>query len=112
MLPAEVRQRHVRELVPELRTQNKLAPRTIHHVYHAIAALLKHAVATEVIEGTPWLVPKGTLPKKADKDPAWRATAIYDRAEVERLISDPRILEDRRVLYYGGYAAVIPKRRK
>jgi hypothetical protein len=34
-----------------------------------------------------------------DKDPAWRATAIYTREEVERLILDSRIPEDRRLLY-------------
>ena len=39
------------------------------------------------------------LPKKADKDPTWRADAIYTREEVEILISDERILPDRRVLY-------------
>jgi integrase len=39
------------------------------------------------------------LPKKVDKNPAWRATAIYTREEVEQLISDTRITEDRRVLY-------------
>jgi integrase len=30
---------------------------------------------------------------------AWRATAIYTKVEVERLISDRLIPEDRRVLY-------------
>jgi integrase len=95
----EVRSRHVRELILELRKEKKLAPRTIHHIYHAIAALLRDAVANELIEGTPWLVPRGTLPKKVDKDPAWRETAIYTREEVERLISDTCILEDRRVFY-------------
>ncbi len=42
---------------------------------------------------------KGVLPKKVDKDPDWRATAIYDRAEIETLIFDRRLLQDRRVLY-------------
>jgi hypothetical protein len=39
------------------------------------------------------------LPKKVDKDPAWRVTAIYTREEIEVLISDARITEDRLVLY-------------
>jgi integrase len=39
------------------------------------------------------------LPKKVDKNPTWRSEAIYTRDEAEQLISDPRILADRRVLY-------------
>jgi hypothetical protein len=39
------------------------------------------------------------LPKNVDKDPTFRANAIYTRAELEQLISDERILEDRRVLH-------------
>jgi integrase len=42
---------------------------------------------------------RGTLPKKVDKDPTWRHEAIYTREEAELLVSDPRILVDRRVLY-------------
>ena len=41
----------------------------------------------------------GVLPKKVDKDPDLPREAIFTREEVERLISDPRIPEDRRVLY-------------
>jgi integrase len=99
MLLADVRPRHIRDLVLELRRDGKLAPRTIHHVYHATASMFRDAVADELLLATPCVLRKGVLPKKADKDPAWRDTAVYDRTEVERLISDPRILEDRRVLY-------------
>jgi hypothetical protein len=42
---------------------------------------------------------RGVLPKKVDKDPTWRVTAIYTREEIEKLISDRRIAEDRRVLH-------------
>jgi hypothetical protein len=38
------------------------------------------------------------LPKKVDKDPAFRANAIFSREELEQLICDPRILQDRRFL--------------
>jgi len=38
-------------------------------------------------------------PEETDKDPEWRAAATYTTGEVEKLISDPRILADRRVLY-------------
>jgi integrase len=100
MLLEEVRPRHVRDLVLALRQDGKLAPRTIHHVYHLTAGMFRTAVADEVLEATPCVLPgRGVLPKKVDKDPAWRASAIYTREEVETLISDSRIPEDRRVLY-------------
>ena len=99
MLLEEVRPRHIRELMLKLRADGKLAPRTIHHVFHTAKALFHHAVADELLDVNPCVLPKGVLPKKVDKNPAWRATAIYTREEVEQLISDTRITEDRRVLY-------------
>ena len=94
----EVRPRQIREFVLQLR-QGDLAPRTIHHVYQVTALLFRTAITEELIDHTPCVLPKGVLPKKVDKDPEWRAQAIYTRDEVERLISDSRIPEDRRVLY-------------
>jgi integrase len=78
----EVRPRHLREMVLQLREAGKLAPRTIHHVYHLTATLFRTAVAEELIDATPCVLQRGVLPKK-----------------VEKLISDRRITEDRRVLY-------------
>jgi integrase len=95
----EVRPRHIRDLIMELRAAGTLAPRTIHHVFHTTKAMFHHALADELIDSTPCVLPRGTLPKKVDKDPEWRAGAIYTREEVERLISDTRIPEDRRILY-------------
>ena len=34
-----------------------------------------------------------------DKDPEWRATAVFTREEVEPLLLDTRLPEDRRLLY-------------
>jgi integrase len=99
LLLAAVRPRQIRDLMLELRRDGKLAPRTIHHVYHAIRAMFRDAVADELLDVSPCVLRKGVLPKKADKDPSWRETAVYSAEEVERLISDPRVLEDRRVLY-------------
>jgi integrase len=99
MLMHEVRPRHLRELVLQLREAGKLAPRTLCHVYHLTATMFRTAVAEEIIDATPCVLQRGVLPKKVDKDPSWRATAIYTREEIERLIADDRIPEDRRVLY-------------
>jgi len=95
---AEVRPRHIREFVLELK-QGDLAPRTIHHIYQVTALLFRTAIAEELLDASPCVLTKGVLPKKVDKDPTWRAQAIFTREEVERLISDSRIPEDRRVLY-------------
>jgi len=100
----DVQSRHVRAFVLTLRTKTlrngeKLAPRTIRNVYGLLSTMFRDAVAEGLIATTPCVLRRGVLPAKADKDPAWRSTAIYSRAEVERLISDRRIPEDRRVVY-------------
>jgi hypothetical protein len=97
MLLDEVRPRHIRDFVHDLR-KGPLAPRTIYHVYQTTALLFRAAIIDELIDATPCVVARGVLPKKVDKDPSWRNGAIYTREEVEHLISDSRIPEDRRVL--------------
>jgi hypothetical protein len=39
------------------------------------------------------------LPRNVDKDPTWRADAVFTRDELERLLFDERVPVDRRVLY-------------
>src|SRR5678816_4798298 len=56
------------------------------------------AVIDEVIELNPVTLPPDVLPKNVDKDPAWRATALYQRHELVRIVSDPIIPPDRRVI--------------
>jgi len=80
----EVRPRHLRELVLQLRETGKLAPRTIHHVYHLTATLFRTAVAEELIDATPCVLQRGILPKKVDKGPAWRVTATRHRTGAYR----------------------------
>ena len=94
-----VRPSDVRDVVLFHRKANQLAPRTIRHVFATMAILFGDAIADELITATPCVLRKGVLPKKVDKDPDWRATAIYDRDEIALLIFDPRVLQDRRVLY-------------
>jgi len=99
MLLAEVKPRHIDDLVMALRGEGKLAPRTIRGIAGLLHTMFKRAVKEELIATNPVQMERGTLPKKVDKDPTWRPQAIYSRDEVERLISDPRILPDRHVLY-------------
>ncbi len=90
---------NIKDVILHHRKENKLAPRTIRHVFATMSIMFSDAVADQHIQISPCVVRKGVLPKKVDKDPDWRATAIYDRSEIEKLISDPKVLEDRRVLY-------------
>jgi len=55
-------------------------------------------VIDEHIASSPVVVEKGVLPKNVDKDPAWRATAIFERGELVQLLSDERIPRLRQVL--------------
>jgi integrase len=72
---------------------------TVRHVYGSLHALLHDAVVDELVSANPCMLRRGDLPGKIDKDPLWRSGAIYTRAEVETLISDPRVPEPRRMLY-------------
>lgn len=110
----EVRPRHLRDLVRDLVASGeqrrkrakpgisyRLAPRTIRHVYATLRVMFADAVRDELLVASPCVLSerRGELPKKRDKDPAWRATAVFARDEVESLISDRRIPSFRRVLY-------------
>lgn len=98
MLLVDVRPWHIRDLVMELR-KTALAPKTIREIASITSTMFKDAVFEQLIQTTPAIFKKGMLPKKQDKDPAWRAQAIFTRAEIEQIISDDRIPEDRRVIY-------------
>jgi len=53
----------------------------------------------EILDFNPCVLKRGDLPRKTDKDPRWRSRAVFSREEIEALIYDDRIPEDRRVLY-------------
>ncbi len=100
----EVRPSHIRTLVRSLKAKvgqgrAQLAPRTVRHVYGVLHRMFEDAVADELIESNPCSIKRGELPAKIDKDPTWRSGAVFTREEVEQLISDERIPEDRRVFY-------------
>jgi integrase len=82
-----------------MRKQDVLAPRSIRHVYATAACMFRTAVADELIPFTACVLARGILPKKIDKDASFRANAIFTREEVQILISDVRLLEDRRVFH-------------
>jgi integrase len=102
----EVRPRHVIAFVEELIAARHLSPRSVHHVYDVLRGLYRDAQIAELVIASPCVLPPGTLPKKRDKVPGWRAGALFTRPEIEQLISDERVPLDRRtyyaLLFFGG----------
>lgn len=106
----DVTTRDVRDLLVSLKAKmgvgdDNLAPRTVNHVMASLANVFESAVEDELIGSNPARLKRGELPRKADKDPLWRSTAVYTRAEVVQLISDERIPQSRRVIYALGLLA-------
>jgi len=95
----EVRPRHIRDLVRKLTGDANLAPRSIRNVYGMLHTFFHDAIVDELITSNPCVLKQGELPGKIDKDPSWRAKAVFSRNEVEQLISDERVPSDRRVVY-------------
>jgi integrase len=103
----EVRPRHLVRLVEELRSGGKLAPRTVHHVYGTLHTLFRDAQLEELIDSNPCVLGPSQLGGKEDKDPEWRATALYTRDELECFVSSPLIPWDRQIMYgLEGLAAM------
>jgi integrase len=96
---SSVRPKDIDDVVMALRDEGALAPRTIRQIVGVVSTMFKRATKEEIVVSNPVIMERGTLPKKVDKDPTWRHEAIYTREEAEILLSDPRILVDRRVLY-------------
>lgn len=96
---AEVRPRHLAALFRDIRAAKKLSSKSVRNVYSAVRGLFREALIAGLIETSPCVLTEHHLGKLRDKDPEWRATAIYTRDELEMLISDPRIPWDRRVVY-------------
>jgi integrase len=95
----EIQPATIRDLVLELRSAGEFAPRTIRHVYGSIRGVFRSAQIDGLIAASPCVLEAGTLPPNVDRDPTWRATAVFSRDELEALISDERVPHDRRVLY-------------
>jgi integrase len=92
---------------PSKHTHKPHAPRNIHRIYEALRTMYSTAVLDDVVLASPCTlrVRRGELPPKKDKNPRWRALAIFTRDEVEQLISDERIPLQRRVYYAIAFLA-------
>jgi hypothetical protein len=95
---ADVRTRHIIDLFHRIRSNEErpVAQRTVYSIYSTVSALFRDAKLADKIEQTPCCLDERQLGPLVDKDPEWRATAIFTRDEVEELISHPAIPLDRR----------------
>ncbi len=94
----EVRPRHLADMVGRLRQKNK-APRTVRNIYSTVRSMFRDAAMQDRVTASPCILTKSVIGKIHDKNPEWRPSAVYSREEVELLISDERLSEDRHVLY-------------
>lgn len=107
LLLEDVRRHHLIDLVRALQSTKEadgrrvFAPRTILHVYGSLRVMFRDALIRELIDATPCTLSArhGELPKKRDKDPTWRKTALYTKEEVGLLCWDERIAHLHRVAY-------------
>lgn len=97
----EVSVRDVRGVFRALMAAGRLAPRTVLHVYFSLNKLMEDAVADELRPANPCVLraDRGELPEKVDKDPLWRAGAVYSLAEARQLCTSELVDPWRRVLY-------------
>jgi integrase len=98
----EFRYRHLRTWMKEWVASETHAPRTMLHAYGSLKAMFEDAVREEILDASPCILTggeHGDLPALEDKDPEWRDTAVFTRAEVLALISDERIPAYRRIYY-------------
>lgn len=96
---ADVKPRHIRDLIRRMIQDGELAPRTIINTYGALRTMFRDAVIDELIIASPCVLARGELPAKVDKDSEWRQLATYAVAEVHALICSPLIPVERRVQY-------------
>jgi integrase len=102
---AEVTTAMIADLVHDLRFKKKLANRTVRNVNSVLAAVFRDARIAGHVNQTPCVLNDDQLGRVTDKDPEWRASALFTRAEVETLVSDPRIPQDRQLVYALGLLA-------
>ena len=84
---------------PSRATGRALSPRTVHHLYAVFSLMMRDAALAGHVEHAIARLDERHLGRKVDRDPEWRATAMFSRDEVQTLISTHKIPWDRRVAY-------------
>lgn len=108
----DVRVRHLQAAFLAFREKLKpdgkpYAPKSIWNAYGVVQALFRDARRHELIFEDPCALDERDLGPNVDADPEWREGAVFEREELELLISSPLIPADRHVWYaLEGLAAM------
>jgi integrase len=106
-LDAPVEARHIAAMVSTWREDSNIASKTLRNIYSVTRGLFRDAEIMGLIDRNPCILTRHQLGPCEDKDPEFRANAIFERDEVETLISVDEIPEDRQVHYaLKGIAAL------
>lgn len=71
-----------------------------------VHAMFADAYADEHVDQSPCRLRRTDLPALRDRDPRWRATALFSRDEVIALMNDSRIAFDRRAFYSAAFLSL------
>jgi hypothetical protein len=71
---------------------------TLRKVYGTLHTLFRDAVIEELVEHTPCVLSSKELGLNEDKDPEWRATAVYDRDELIVTVQAPTVPARNRII--------------
>lgn len=108
----DVRHSHVRDCIFAMRATRQedktgFASRTVFNAYFVLKALFRDAEVDDLCSKSPCMLTDMDLGKKRDKVEGWRETAVYEREELQTLISSPVIPPDRQLWYaLEGIAAM------
>ncbi len=103
----------IREAFEGLERDKRIAGRTVRNIYSTLRSILVEAMEDELIDRlpAPLTARRGHLSPPVDADPNWRATAVFTRDEVARLLGCEAVPAYRRIIYAvlfmaGGRVAV------
>jgi integrase len=91
---------HPFEVVELLRSNDRLAPKTIRNVYATLRALFRDALLEELVAVDACFLPRGALPSPREVSPsaARRKLSVFSREEIRLMLTDERVPADRRML--------------
>lgn len=95
---ADTKARHVAEMIAKVRAED-LAPRTVRNIYTVVKAMFRDAQIDGLVEHQPCVLTHHQLGKIRDKNHEWRGKAQFSKDELLALLWDPRVPQDRRVMY-------------
>jgi integrase len=103
---ADIRPKHIADLVYDLRAAGKIAPKTIHNVYGVVCALFREALIQGLLDANPCILTVHHLGPKKVHNLAADEHRPFTKDQLRLLLSDA-VPEDRRVAYaLGGLAGL------